>query len=101
MAAYQATSCWDATTVSCRATALVVTTHDSIRPSAPGMTMPRDWLPLCTGVNSTSFSVGIIASNAVLAAWFMQMGLQTTASTMRSAENWSVVSVFKHVASRA
>jgi hypothetical protein len=38
-----------------------------LEPSSPGMTMPRDWLPLCTGAMSTSSSVGTIANNAVLA----------------------------------
>jgi hypothetical protein len=38
-----------------------------LEPSSPGMTMPRDWSPLCTGAMSTSSSVGIITNNAVLA----------------------------------
>jgi hypothetical protein len=36
---------------------------------------------------STSSSMGIITNNAVLAAWFTQMGSQTAGGTMSSAEN--------------
>jgi hypothetical protein len=48
-----------------------------------------------------TFCVGIVASSAVLAAWLAQMGSQTAADTMRSAENWYAVSAFKHAASNA
>jgi hypothetical protein len=63
--------------------------------------MPRDWSPLYTGVMSTSSSVGIVASNAILVVWFAQMGSQTAAGTMKSVKNWSAVSALKLVASRA
>jgi hypothetical protein len=43
---------------------------------------------------------GIVANNAVLATWFVQMGSQTIADTTSSAENWSVVNTFKLAVSR-
>jgi hypothetical protein len=64
------------------------------------MTTPRDWSPLYTGAMSTSSSVGIIANNVVLTAWFAQRGSQAAAGVMSLAEGWSVVSAFKLAASR-
>jgi hypothetical protein len=49
---------------------------------------------------STLSSMGIVANSVVLTAWFVQMGSQTAAGTMSSAENWYVVNALKLVASR-
>jgi hypothetical protein len=62
--------------------------------------MPQDWSPLCTGVMSTSSSVGIIANSDVLAAWFAQRCSQPAASIMSLADGWSVVSALKLTASK-
>jgi hypothetical protein len=48
-----------------------------------------------------SSSVGIVASNAILATWFTKMVSQTAVSTTRSVKNWSAVSAFKFMANRA
>jgi hypothetical protein len=64
------------------------------------MTTPRDWSPLYMGVMSTSSSVGIIASSAILTAWFTQRGSQPAIGVTSSAEGGSVVSAFKLMASR-
>jgi hypothetical protein len=47
-----------------------------------------------------SSSVGIIANNAVLTAWFAQRGSQAAAGVMSLAEGWFVVSAFKLAVSR-
>jgi hypothetical protein len=51
------------------------------------MTTLRDWSPLCIGAMSTSSSVGIIANNAILAAWFTQRGSQAVAGITSTAED--------------